>query len=72
VTTASIESPLSLFAEASRSPRAGGRPTTLEERLDATWGSLRHGGAAECPICHTSMRLDGGIGRCPSCGSNLS
>ena len=72
MTSALIESPLSLFAEANRTGRAGGRRTTLEERLDAAWRSLRHDGAADCPICHTPMRLDRGIGRCPSCGSSLS
>jgi hypothetical protein len=72
VSAALIDSPLSLFAQASRSQRAGRRRTTLEERLDSAWRALRQDGTSDCPICHTPMRLDEGVGRCRCCGSELS
>jgi hypothetical protein len=66
------ESPLPLFGATSHATPAGGRPTTLEERLGTAWHELRHDGTAECPICHTAMRLESGTGRCGGCGSTLS
>jgi ribosomal protein L37AE/L43A len=72
MTAALAESPLSFFAEAGRQAPAGGPRLTLEERLDSTWRALRSNGAAECPVCHTAMRLDHGVGRCSGCGSTLS
>jgi hypothetical protein len=65
----------SLFETAtatSASARAGGRPTTLEERLAHTWHELAHAGEADCPMCHTAMRLQAGTGRCTGCGTTLS
>jgi hypothetical protein len=72
VTTAVLESPLSLFAQASR-PREGGAPRpTLEERLEATWRAARRDGHAGCPVCEAVMRHESGTARCSGCGSTLS
>jgi hypothetical protein len=72
MTTALLESPRSLFAEARRRRPAGGRGATLEERLDAAWRGVQVHGEAECPVCRSAMRREGGAGRCDSCGSTLS
>jgi hypothetical protein len=63
--------PAGCVASSRRRP-AGGRPTTLEERLATTWRVLHETAEADCPICHTAMRLDSGAGRCTSCGTTLS
>jgi hypothetical protein len=71
--------PLALF-EAAAAPAgcfpqrrpADGRPTTLEERLATTWRALHEAGEADCPICHTAMRMERGSGHCTSCETTLS
>jgi hypothetical protein len=72
VTTALLESPVSLFAEARRSRPAGGRGTTLEERLEGVWRAVQADGRAECPVCRSAMRPEAGLARCGGCGSTLS
>jgi hypothetical protein len=72
MSTAVAESPLSLFAGATRPPAEGGAQVTLEERLDAAWRAVRHDGHAECPVCSASMRDEAGAARCSGCGSVLS
>jgi hypothetical protein len=72
MTTALLESPLSLFAEARRLRPAGGRGTTLEELLTSTLRSAQAGGVAECPVCHARMHAEDGAARCSGCGSTLS
>jgi hypothetical protein len=72
MTTALLDSPLSLFGEA-RAPRpAGGRGITLEELLESTLRSAQAGGLAECPVCHARMHAKEGAARCSGCGSTLS
>jgi hypothetical protein len=72
MTTALLESRILLFAGrgCARAPGAGG--VTLEERLEAVWRAVRAEGRAECPVCHSVMRPDGGAARCAGCGSTLS
>jgi hypothetical protein len=72
VSTALLESPLSLFGQAHRSRPAGGRGLTLEERLEAAWRAVQAEGVAECPVCHERMHAGGGAARCAGCGSTLS
>jgi hypothetical protein len=72
MTGALLEAPCSLFAEEGRVGQAGGRPTTLEERLEAAWGAVQANGEAECPVCRSTMRREEGAGRCGGCGSVLS
>jgi hypothetical protein len=63
-------------------PRDGGRPTTLEQRLERVWEGLTAAKPVSCPVCGSDgqwQRLaapthpsdphaDGGFG-CKSCGS---
>jgi hypothetical protein len=72
MTTALLESPLSLFGGARRPRPAGGSGPTLEGLLEATWRSAQNEGAAECPVCHAAMRREGAAARCTGCGSTLS
>jgi hypothetical protein len=72
MTTALLESPMSLFGEARRLRPAGGRGSTLEELLESTLRSAQAGGAAECPVCHARMHAEGGAARCSGCGSTLT
>ena len=72
MTTALLESPLSLFGEARRLRPADGRGITLEELLEDTLRSAQAGGAAECPVCHARMHAEDGAARCSGCGSTLS
>jgi hypothetical protein len=72
MTTALLESPLSLFGEARRLRPAGGRGTTLEELLESTLRSAQAGGEADCPVCHARMQAADGAARCSGCGSTLS
>jgi hypothetical protein len=72
MTTALLDSPLSVFAEASRLSPAGGRGITLEELLERTLRSAEAGGTAECPVCRAQMHADDGAARCLGCGSTLS
>jgi hypothetical protein len=72
MTTALLESPLSLFAEARRRQPAGGRGMTLEERLEGAWRAVKAGGQAACPVCSGAMRAEDGAVRCTCCGSTLS
>ena len=72
MTTALLESPLSLFGEARRLRPADGRGITLEELLEGTLRSAQAGGAAECPVCQTRMHAEDGAARCSGCGSTLS
>ena len=72
MTSALLESPLSLFAEARRSQPAGGRGITLEERLEHAWRAVHAEGLAECPVCHAGMRAEGSAARCAGCGSTLA
>jgi len=72
MTTAILESPLSLFGEARRSGPAPGAGITLEELLEGTLRSARTDGLAECPVCHARMEVEGEAARCSGCGSTLS
>jgi hypothetical protein len=73
MTSTLLESPpLPLFAEARRPGPAGGRGTTLEERLELTLRALRSEGEAACPVCRASMQLEGQAGHCTGCGSTLA
>jgi hypothetical protein len=72
MTTALLESPLSLFGEARRLRPAGGRGITLEELLESTLRSAHAGGVAECPVCRGRMHAEDGAVRCSGCGSALS
>jgi hypothetical protein len=72
MTTALLESPLSVFAEASRLSPAGGNGITLEELLERTLRSAEAGGSADCPVCQGEMRAAHGAARCSGCGSTLS
>jgi hypothetical protein len=72
MTTALLESPLSLFGEAGRPRPAGGNGPTLEGRLEAAWRTVQTQGAAECPVCHAGMRREGAAARCTGCGSTLA
>jgi tRNA(Ile2) C34 agmatinyltransferase TiaS len=71
MSTALLESPLSLFAEPRRARPAGGRELTLEERLESALRAVRAHGQAECPVCRSAMRADGAAARCSGCGSTL-
>ena len=72
MTTALLESPLSMFGEARRSRPAAGAGTTLEEVLERTLRSARTDGVAECPVCRARMHGEGDAARCSGCGSTLS
>jgi hypothetical protein len=72
MTTALLESPLSLFGEPRRSRPAGGSGGTLEELLERTLCSVRTNGSAECPVCGAQMHAEVGAARCSGCGSTLS
>jgi hypothetical protein len=72
MTTALLDSPLSLFGEGRSSRPAGGRGITLEELLERTLRSAQAGGLAECPVCHARMHAEEGSARCSGCGSTLS
>jgi hypothetical protein len=72
MTTALLESPPSLFGEASGLRPAGGRGITLEERLESALRSVHADGVAECPACHSRMHAEGAAARCSRCGSTLS
>jgi hypothetical protein len=72
MTTALLESPLSLFGEERRVRPAGGRGLTLEELLESTLRSARAAGAANCPVCDGRMHAEDGAARCSGCGSTLS
>ena len=52
--------------------RSGGRGLTLEQRLDGVWEGLRADGAAECPVCHGTLRHGERLARCGDCGSTLA
>ena len=53
---------------------SGGDGLTLEQLLEGVWEGLRAGGAAECPLCHGSMRLVSAApsAQCAGCGSVLA
>jgi hypothetical protein len=72
MTTALLDSPLSLFGQARRLRPAGGRDVTLEERLESALRSVHADGAAECPVCRARMHPEDGAARCSGCGSTLS
>ena len=72
MTTALLESPLSLFAGTRRPGPAGGGDMTLEERLEVAWRAVQTEGAAECPVCRAGMRREGAAARCTGCGSTLA
>ena len=52
--------------------RSDGGRLTLEQRLDRVWEGLLTAGAAECPVCSSSMEHAGDAGRCGGCGSTLT
>jgi hypothetical protein len=71
MTSALLETPQSLFAEARR--RAAGRGgQTLEELLETAWRAAQTEGSAECPVCRAAMRPEAAAARCTGCGSTLS
>jgi hypothetical protein len=72
MTTALLESPLSLFGEERRVRPAGGRGVTLEALLESTLRSASAAGAANCPVCDGRMHAEDGAARCSGCGSTLS
>jgi hypothetical protein len=72
VSTALLESPMSLFGEARRPRPAGRGGPTLEETLEAAWRTARAGGSAECPVCHAAMHAEAAAARCTGCGSTLA
>jgi hypothetical protein len=72
MTSAVLESPLPLFAETRRALAAGGGGATLEARLEEAWHTVQADGRAECPVCRSSMRFEGGAAHCTGCGSTLS
>jgi hypothetical protein len=72
MTTALLERPLSLFAEARRVRPAGGRGITLEELLESALRSAQAGGLAECPVCNGRMHAAEDAARCSGCGSTVS
>jgi hypothetical protein len=72
MTTALLESPLSLFGEARSVRPVDGREITLEELLDSALRSAQAGGLAECPVCHARMHAEGGAAHCSGCGSTVS
>jgi tRNA(Ile2) C34 agmatinyltransferase TiaS len=78
MTTALLESPLSLFGderrlrEARQLRPARGRGLTLEELLDRRLRSAQAGEAPECPVCRARMHAEAGTARCSGCGSTLS
>ena len=63
MSSALMDAPAPLFA--------GGRRATLEELLEATWRAAHTEDEADCPLCHSEMRLEGERARCGSCGSTL-
>jgi tRNA(Ile2) C34 agmatinyltransferase TiaS len=69
MTTALLESPLSLFGQARA---AGGHGITLEERLESALRSVHAEGLAECPVCRGRMEAEGAAARCSRCGSTLA
>jgi hypothetical protein len=72
MTTALLESRLSLFSEARRLEPARGRGITLEELLESTLRAAQAGGVAECPVCRARMHAEAGAAQCSGCGSTLS
>ena len=52
--------------------RSGGGRLTLEQLLDSVWEGLQADGAAECPVCHGTMRHGERFARCGDCGSKLA
>jgi tRNA(Ile2) C34 agmatinyltransferase TiaS len=72
MTTALLESRLSLFGEARRLQPARGRGITLEELLESTLCAAQAREGADCPVCHARMRAEDGAARCSGCGSTLS
>jgi hypothetical protein len=72
MTSALLESPHSLFAEARRPPAAGRGGQTLEELLETAWRAAQTEGSAECPVCRAAMRPEAAAARCTGCGSTLS
>jgi hypothetical protein len=72
MTTALLESPLSLFGDARRLRPAEGRGITLEELLESTLRSAQAGGTPQCPVCYARMHAEDGAARCLGCGSTLS
>jgi hypothetical protein len=72
MSSALLESPESLFADAARVRPAGGRGMTLEERLEEVLRSAQNEGMAECPVCRAAMQAEGAAARCTGCGSTLA
>ena len=72
MSVALLDAPASLFAARGCGGAAGGRGTTLEQVLDATWHASRSNAEAECPVCQAPMRLEGERARCSGCGTTLS
>ena len=72
MSTAVLDAPAMHVAVAACGEAAGGSRATLEQLLDAAWRSARGNGRAECPVCHATMSLEGGLARCSGCGSTLS
>ena len=73
MTSALLEAPARAFAAEDRPGRiADGGGGTLEERLQQTWRALQAQGAAECPLCHSTMTRVERVGECTSCGTRLS
>lgn len=65
-------------------PSGGGRPTTLEQRLERVWEGLVAASPTSCPVCrsdgqwqrlaaptHPSGPHGDGTFRCTSCGTSI-
>jgi tRNA(Ile2) C34 agmatinyltransferase TiaS len=72
MTTALLESPLTMFGEVRRSRPANGSGITLEELLERTLRSARTEVVVECPVCRGQMHAEDGAARCSGCNSTLS
>jgi hypothetical protein len=73
MTSTLLESPpVSLFAESRGPGPAGGRGTTLEERLELALRAVQAEGKTACPVCRASMHLEARAARCTGCGSTLA
>jgi hypothetical protein len=65
-------------------PSGGGRPTTLEQRLELVWEGLAAAKPVSCPVCRSEGQwqrltapthpsdLPGGGFRCGDCGSAVA
>ena len=72
MSAALLEPPTTFSDSRQGARRVGGRPVTLEQRLQAAWRAAQHEGVAECPVCGAAMRAEGHGARCRGCESVVS